>query len=433
MRKYLLDKKEDIKSLEVVKQRLVKFPETKNFIITIIGPRRAGKTYSLYDFLLNKKVLKDEEYLFINLEDEGIQLLGRDKISKSISYHEEIYGAEPKFIFLDEVQALDKWERFVYTIFEKKRYHIFITGSSSKLLSKEIATQLRGRSTSVTILPLSFREYLLLKGLEVKRFYSTREENKMKNILLNYLKLGGFPDVAIGNIHAKRFFKDYVDLVVFKDLVERFNIRNVFLMKFLVNSALASFGKDFSIHKVYTTLKSRNIKVSKKTLYSYSTLLEDVMFSFFLQKFSSSLREAILSLPKVYINDPGLVNNTLLVNFSENIGRLMENVAFLELKRMKNENPLLEFYYWKDYQQREVDFVIKEGSKINQIVQITYASGRDEIASREVKALLKASEELKCNNLLVITWDYEEIIKVNNKTIKCIPLWKWLLGSEVEI
>ena len=420
MKKYIIDKKEDIRNLDV-KSRIIEFPET-HLIVSIIGPRRAGKTYSLYDFILNKKKFVDSEFLFINLEDETPQRKDRDEILNAISYHEEIYGKEPKYIFLDEVQAMSEWERYLYTIFEKKRYHIFITGSSSKLLSKEIATQLRGRSLSITVMPLSFKEFLLIKKFNLKEFYSTSEENKIKNLLRKYLENGGFPDVVIENIDSKKFFKDYIDLVIFKDLMERFDIRNKFLIRFLINSVISSFGKEFSINKLYSILRGDNIKVSKKTIYSYSLLLEDVMFSFLLHKFSFSMRKTLLSIPKVYINDPGLINNTSL-NFRDNIGRLMENVVFLELKRREKE-----IFYYKSLDQKEVDFVVKENIKIKELIQVCYDIEDFTTKERELKSLVKASKELKCNNLKVITWDYESKDKFKGKSIKFIPLWKWLLG-----
>ena len=125
------------------------------------------------------------------------------------------------------------------------------------------------------------------------------------------------------------------------------------------------------------------------------------------------------------------VDNFFIKRFSskssENIGRLIENCVFLELKRRASENPLIEIYYWKDYQQHEVDFVLKKGLEVKQLIQVTYASGKDEIDKREIRSLLKASELLKCKNLLIITWDYEDEIKIDNKMIKCIPLWKWLI------
>jgi len=422
MRKYLLDKKGEIKEMEV-KERKIEFPETKNFIISVIGPRRAGKTYSLFD-LIKKKKLKDEDYLFINFEDDEICEMKREEIRKAIFYHQEIYGREPKYLFFDEIQNFERWESFVYSLFEKKRYFIFITGSSSKLLSEEIATQLRGRSLTILVLPFSFKEFLQVKNLHVKtKILLSYEESRIKNLLRLYLKEGGFPDIVLTSINREEYFRDYINLVVFRDIVERYKIRDISLIKMFVRFAISSFSKEFSIHKIYRTFKSTNVKVSKKTLYRYADMLEDAQFCFFLRKFSFSERESLLSIPKVFLNDPGIANYGRTTKFDEEIGKLMENAVFLELKRKK-----LETFYWKDYQGNEVDFVVKEGLKIKQLIQVTYANGKDEINEREIKALLKASKELKCKNLLCITWDFEREEKIDGKKIKFVPLWKWLLN-----
>jgi len=422
MRKYLLDKKGEIKEMKV-KERKIEFPETKNFIISVIGPRRAGKTYSLFDLIIKKK-LKDEDYLFINFEDDEICEMKREEIRKAIFYHQEIYGREPKYLFFDEIQNFERWESFVYSLFEKKRYFIFITGSSSKLLSEEIATQLRGRSLTILVLPFSFKEFLQVKNLHVKtKILLSYEESRIKNLLRLYLKEGGFPDIVLTSINREEYFRDYINLVVFRDIVERYKIRDISLIKMFVRFAISSFSKEFSIHKIYRTFKSMNVKVSKKTLYRYADMLEDSQFCFFLRKFSFSERESLLSIPKVFLNDPGIANYGRTTKFDEEIGKLMENAVFLELKRKKFET-----FYWKDYQGNEVDFVVKEGLKIKQLIQVTYANDKDEINEREIKALLKASKELKCKNLLCITWDFEGEEKIDGKKVKFLPLWKWLLN-----
>ncbi len=424
IKRYIVDKKEDIRSLKVM-PRQISIPLTKNFVKSIIGPRRAGKTYSLYDLIINKEKLRDEDFLFINFEDEAVNRVDRDEIIKTVSYHHEIYGREPEFIFFDEIQNLINWERFVYTLFEKKRYFIFITGSSSKLLSKEIATQLRGRTISTLILPFSFSEFLSANKVEIGKIITTAKENEIKNLLRNYLKSGGFPDLLFSQIERGKFFRDYIDLVIFRDVVERFKIKSSYLVNILIAHMLSSFSSQFSINKVFNTLKSQGIKVSKKTLYSYSSALEDVMFCFLLHKFSFSPRKILLSIPKIYFSDEGLIINSL-TGFEENIGKLMENLVFLELKRSEDKGEVSNLYYWRNYQGEEVDFVVS--GETAQLIQVTYASAKENVKKREIIALLKASKDLSCKNLLVITWDYEDEEKIEGKKIKFIPLWKWLVG-----
>ncbi len=416
---YLIDKKQDIDALDI-RARDLKLEPTINFITSIIGPRRAGKTYLIYEFIKEKQ-LKPEEYLFINFEDEDTISFRREDLLKSPYLSKETYGKEPNYLFFDEVQNLKEWERLVYTLYEKKRYRIVITGSSSKLLSKEIATSLRGRALTSTVFPLSFAEVLKAKNISLSLPLPSEKTSGIKYELSNYLINGGFPDIVFDNAKPVQFFRQYLDLVVFKDLTERFGIRNIYVVKLLMNSILSAFGKEFSISKQYKTFKSMGINISQKTVYSYAQLFEDSFFCFFVPRFSTSLRKSSLSIKKVYLNDNGFVN----LSGDKERGRQMENAVFLELLRRKGD---YDIFYWKDYQQREVDFVISANGKPTSLVQVTYVSHKDELEGSECSSLLLASKELRCNNLLVITWDYEAEEKINGKKIKFIPLWKWLLN-----
>ncbi len=427
LERYVVDKKEEIRALKV-EHRELHVPDTKRFILAVLGPRRAGKTYFLYDNILNKKSLRDDDFIFVNFEDVALHGATSKDILKAVNLHAEIYGKEPEFLFFDEVQVVEGWDSAIFTLFEKKKYSIFLSGSSSKLLSKEIASKLRGRSLKFALLPFSFREFLKVKGIDaIEKPISTKKENMVKNALRRYIQRGGFPDVVFEPKIAGSFFRDYVDVVLFRDVVERHGIKNLFVIRFLINAVLSSVSKEFSVHRAFKALKSQGVKVSKKTLYSYSLLLEDVFFCFFLKRFADSMRSSELSVPKVYLCDTGMAKT--LSGSKDSIGRLMENTVFLELFRQSNQNPLAELFYWKDSLGNEVDFVVRERNRVKQLLQVSFFSERRELKQRETKALLKASKELKCNNLLVVTWDYESKEKINGKTITFTPLWKWLLEN----
>jgi len=193
--------------------------------------------------------------------------------------------------------------------------------------------------------------------------------------------------------------------------------------------AKAQFATELSINKIYNELKSEGIKVGKSVLYSYFSYLEDVMFSFLLKRFSFSEKQSILSVPKIYLCDHWFTNFLISTKSSEDFGRLMENSVFLELKKSGLENKNLSIFYFKS-NEGEVDFVIKESFDVKQLVQVTYANSRDEIENREIRSLIKAAELLKCNDLIVITWDYDEEGKIDGRKVKFIPLWKWFLESQ---
>ncbi len=421
--RYMTDKKEQIRRLTVL-PRSLEIQKTKQFVIPIIGPRRAGKSFYLYDLIINKFKIKDEDFIYLNFEDPELIGASLNDMIDAVSVHEEFHGRIPEYIFLDEVQNIDNWEKAVRGLYETKNHYLFISGSSSKLLSKEIATSMRGRTLTYSILPLSFREFLAFNNFKIKPFLSTSDENQIKNNLRKYMEFGGFPDIVFDDQIADRFFKEYLDLVLFRDIIERYNIKNIFVIKFLIRSMLASFSKQSSVNNTFSTLKSQGIKVSKKTLYNYTNYLEDSFFAFFLKKFSYSIKNTETSLPKVFINDTGLITS-LISGFSNNFGRLMENIVFLELKRAQNEDPGLEIYYYKNGV--EVDFILREKMEIKQLVQVCYNLEDPDTKEREIKALLKASMELKCSDLLVITWDREVEEHTGNKKVVYLPLWKWLL------
>ena len=230
---------------------------------------------------------------------------------------------------------------------------------------------------------------------------------------------------------AQRFYKDYLDLVIFKDIVERYGIKNTALVKFLISTSLSSFGKVLSVHKLFNAAKSQGIEVSKKTIYSYADYLEESFFLFLLKKFSFSVKEIGLSMPKLYLNDTGISN--VIASSSLDKGKLYENVVFLQLKRLQNKEPLLEIYYSKVYpHEYEVDFMLKEKNQVIKLIQVSYDLTQSK--DREIRALLHASTEFNCRNLLVITHEYEGKERLSRlgvtRTVQFIPLWKWLLNRD---
>ncbi len=396
-------------------ERELKVPLDSNFIISIIGPRRAGKTY----YLLSLKE-KIGNGLYLNFEDSRLIGLTYKDIREIIRRFIEIYGKNPEYLFLDEIQNIKNWEIIIRELHDLRKYKIFLTGSSSKLLSKEIATQLRGRALSYMLLPFSFREFLKAKNYEVSKYLSKDEEAKIKNLLREYLEYGGFPDVVKSNEKTK-ILKEYEDLILFRDFIERHNIKNISLARAIHNFVLQNFSSEISIRKMYQRLSQ--ISTSKDTLYKYISNLEDTMYFFFLKKFSLKAHIRETWPKKIYLCDTGLAKT---IKFTPEYGKLMENAVFIELLRKKNENSILEIFYFKD-PAFEIDFVVKEGATIKQLIQVCYDIYNEDTKKREVKALIKGSEKLKCKNLLVITWDYESKEEIKGKTIRFVPLWKWLL------
>lgn len=391
--------------------------------ISIIGPRRAGKTYLMFQVMrgLIDKDTEKKRLLYINMESDLLIGCGLSDLRSMLELFFEIYPEnknEKVFLFLDEIQIIPGWEKFVRSVMDTENIQIFISGSSSKLLSKEIATSLRGRTIPYYVYPFSFREFLRAKGFKIETYLSSSQKSLILNHLDKFLK-GSYPEVVFFEEEKEKILTEILDVTIYRDVVERFKVKNIKVLKLLLKNLIASAY--FSVHGFYNYLKSLGIKVSKNTLYSYIDNFSDAMVLFTLRRYSESYKKKEQTIPKPYFVDNGL----LVINGIESKGRLMENVVFLELIRrgFTTENNL--FYF---NPQKEVDFVLKEGGKIARLIQVCYDIDDFNTKERELSALAKAGEELKCSDLLVITYDYERVEKYKGRELKFVPLWKWLLG-----
>jgi len=422
-------------------EREVKIPLKPSLIPTIIGPRRAGKTYLMFHTikrLLEEEKVRKENILYVNFEHERLKDLEARNLEEMIEVYYQL--AHPKgeiYLFLDEIQKVKDWELWVRKIYDFKKFRIFITGSSSKLLSREISTALRGRSIDFLIFPFSFKEFLRVKNFRFENLNLlalTSERGKILHLLEEYLVFGGFPEVVIEeNRNVKiRILRGYYNTIFYKDLVERFNVENFSLLDTFLKFCLSNFSKYFSISSTYNFIKSIGLECSKQTLSDYSKYAEEILFLFQIPILARSHKTQKQYPKKIYVVDNGFISSLYpeLVSF----GRLMENLVAVELIRRSELFSNFSVYYWKEYGKREgkeIDFIIKEGLRIKQLIQVTYASNKDEMNQREIKALEKAYELFKKDRpeLLIITWDYEDILKKDNLEIKCVPLWKWLLSA----
>jgi len=386
-------------------------------IVVVKGVRRAGKS-TLTTRFIKENVKRKEDSLIVNFEDPRFRDLNLNLLNKIYEvYLEEVQPKEKHFVVLDEVQVIEKWEKFARYLSEAKKVHVLITGSSSKLLSEEYSTLLSGRHVDLEIFPLSFKEFLIFKNIFIKnKIDLIKQEFKIKNLLKEYLNFGGFPKVVLVNEKEKRsVLESYFRDILIKDVQKRFNIREVEKLETLAKYYLTNISTLQSYNKV-----KNFVKLSLDTVERFSKYFEIARLIFFLPKFSFSLKEQILNPKKVYSIDLGL-KNLISFKFSGDLGRLIENLVFLELLRNKKE-----LYYWKS-QKEEVDFIIKKENRIEQLIQVCYSLENEKTKEREINGLLRASDELKCKNLLVISWDYEGEGEFKGKKIKFIPLWKWLL------
>ena len=386
-------------------------------IVAITGFRRVGKTYLIYD-VIKKLQGERNDIVYINFDDERIPER-TEFLTDLIPAMIELFGKLPKYLFLDEIQNMPGWSKWVRRIHDTEDMRIILTGSSSKLSSRELPTELRGRCIEVPLFPLSFQEFLRFRNADINMdlvSYVSKEKSRLLSLLMEYLEYGGMPEIVLAE-KARRLdiLQEYYRTVLMRDVVERYGVKNEESLKAMVRLLLNSTS--YSISKLYNTLKSLNYHVGKSTLLNYVSYIESSYFIYSVPIFSYKIKEQLQYPRKVYFIDNGFLK-ALSTKFSKDMGRFMENLVAVELLRRESE-----LYYWKDYQQREVDFVVKEGEKVRELIQVTYASGKDEVERRELRALEKASEELRCKKKTVITWDYEE-----DGEVRFVPLWKWLLS-----
>jgi uncharacterized protein len=396
-------------------------------VVIVTGARRSGKSVLMRQAAgaLAVDGISWENMLFVNLEDSRFPMLNVRLLDRLFETYLEFLKPQGEiYVFLDEIQEVQEWEKWVRSMHELRKAKMVVSGSNAHLLSRELGTLLTGRHLDLTVFPLSFQEFLAFNGVTAEgKLALIAKRIEIRSLLRKYLESGGFPEVALAE-QKKEILLSYFEDLVHKDLVRRFRIRKpqelTALVKFYLSNT-ASMVTFSSIEKF--------LQISADTVEKFSGYLEQAYLVFFLKRFSFKVREQEKSPRKAYAIDTGL-SNAVGFRFSDNLGRLAENVVFLELKRRQVMEPDFELFYWKDIQHREVDFVVKKGTKIYQLIQVCWTLTDHRTKERELRGLAKAMEEFKTNRAIIITEDEEGEEAVAGETIAVIPLWKWLLDPK---
>jgi predicted AAA+ superfamily ATPase len=407
--------------LPEVKERELN-PHLKEQLITdIVGPRRAGKTYLMFSIIKN---LPKNLTIYINFENRRLLPLKEQYFNEIVEfiYAEQLFKKNKKvYLFLDEVQRITGWERYVRSIYDefKGKIKIFVSGSSANLLSQDYARLLTGRHLTCVVLPLSFREFLIFKDLKIEdQIVTEKEESLIKKYLKEYMTHGGFPEVVLGKQKDSILSQLFSDIVS-RDILSRAEIRNENIMEELSDYCAANVSNLLSFGKMTRYFTSRGIKISKPTLISYFQYMKNAFLFFDNTIFSYKIKDQMQYPRKIYAIDCGFAN----LAGTENLGRICENTVAIELFRRQADT-----YYWKSRSGEEVDFIIREGKRVRP-VQVCYDPEAYETKEREIKALINCMDEFKVKKAEVITFDYEDEEKIKNKLIHFIPLWKFLLQS----
>ena len=381
--------------------------DVKNpFIIIISGLRRSGKSTLL------KQIMKKHEGYYVNFDDDRLVQFKLEDFQLLYETLIEIYGEKKNFYF-DEIQNISGWERFVRRLHDEKE-KVFVTGSNASMLSRELGTHLTGRHLNVTIFPFSFKEFLKLRGIEINNesLFVTKEKSKIKRNFEKYLFEGGLPEYL--KTENKEYLKTLYENILYRDIIVRYKLTNEKAIKELVNLAANSISKEISFNSIKKLLGLG----SSTTVKEYFDYLENAYLIFLVPKFNYSLKKQIYSNKKVYLIDNALATQ-LGFRYSNDYGKLLENLVFIELKRKGKE-----IFYYSD--KHECDFVIREKTKINQAIQVCYEFN-EENKNREINGLLEAMKEFKLNQGLILTYDQED--ELEKKKIILKPVWKWLLEN----
>lgn len=370
-----------------------------NNATVITGFRRTGKTYLAYEAITELlKTHTKADVVYINFEDERIPLPTTDLLTDLIPEIQATFGKKPKYLFLDELQLIPNWSKWVRRVLDTEPTKIFITGSSSKMSSFELPSELRGRSWETKVYPLSFSEFLCFKkeSVDIKKMaYVKEEEAKYRYLFDEYLLFGALPAVVLTPQEKKQeLLQLYFNTVVQKEIGERFKIENEValrtLLKLLLNSTY------ITISKLTNSLKSMGIAVGKTTIDNYLSYIESSYFMKQLSIYNPVVINQLQYPRKVYFIDTGFIT-ALSTKFSKNIGRSFENVVFNKLSQLHET-----MHYYRDDNNNEVDFVILEDSKTAALYQVSADIADEETRNREVKSLLKAGKTLRCSKLYLV-------------------------------
>ena len=414
-------------------KRNIELPLNLKKIISVIGARRAGKTYILYDTVnrLTASGVPLKNILFINFEDERLQLKTAD-LDLILQVWRELHNGEKlinHWFFFDEIQNVTGWEKFVRRIYDTVTKNIFITGSNSAFLAKEIATSLRGRTLPVEVFPFSFDEYLkyFKTGLN---YYDELNKAAIINRFNDYLSNGGFPEaLPLSETVHSELLRNYYYVMLYKDLIERYRISSPAVLKFFIGKLADNLSKPFSVNKIYNDLRSMGLKLDKNFLYELIVYLENIYLTFNVTRHDFSFISRSRSDKKVYFIDNGLIN-ILTHAFSGNKGKLLENSVYLFLRSrfgVLYENNI--FYFKKE---AECDFALFDRGKPVFCIQSSYDISNPDTKKREITGLLAAMKFFGLKKGFIITAEQSEELTLDDKKIIILPAYKVFIDKNID-
>ena len=421
------------RALPQLTRRNIEIPRLKGKIDTVIGMRRTGKTFLLFQIMQDylQQGIAKEAMLYINFDDERLLPLSVSELGKISDSYFRLYPEMREntcYFFFDEIQNIPGWENYCRRLIDTEKIQLVVTGSSAKLLSKEIATALRGRSISTEVFPFSFTEVLAQQNITVdQKRPGAKKRSLFENRFRDYLITGGFPEIqTIAPDYKYRILQEYVDVVIFRDVIERYQIGNIIPLRLLVRHLLSSPATLFSINKFYNDLKSQGVSCGKNTLHEYFEYLTDAYLLYPVSIHSRSERAKRVNARKVYVIDTGLIH--AYKNHPDfDWGKVLENFVFMQLRRQR-----LQVDYYRTKSAYEVDFITTERNGKQALYQVSYTMDDPKTREREIRALEQAMAETGLDLGLIITMQEEEAIESEFGIIKMVPAWLWCLETNLK-
>lgn len=384
---------------ELLSNPLIKF---------ISGPRRVGK--STYALLL----LRGRNFAYLNFDDQ--LLLSRWNEDLVMRLLDDVYP-DYEYLMLDEVQNLPEWDLWVSKLYRRGK-NLIITGSNANMLSSEMATVLTGRYLSVEMLPFSLEEVFSLHNIDIQHT-NNETQNEVSALLDDYLRNGGFPETLSARSITQNYLAALFDSILLKDIAKRHNVRKTTELYNLAYFLLANFCNPLSANGLTEELNISSVTTTQK----FCQYLTEPFLFYFLPRFNNKLKLMQKADKKLYVVDNGFVNSSAF-NLSENLGRLLENQVFVELLR-RGYKPGQTLFYYHSANDKETDFVIRKGTKVESLIQVCYSLESERTRKREVDSIVDCAKELHCDDLVIVTKNEEDIVEKSGRTIRVVPIVKF--------
>ena len=413
---------------EGVVPRDVEYVEKLRASTVVKGMRRTGKTFVTYERM--KRLVADgiplKRIVHINFEDERLSKLTVDDLHLIGEVHAELcpeFADGKVWYFLDELQCVDGWESYARRLVDSPNVQLCLTGSSSKLLSEEIATQMRGRSLPIEVFPLSFPEYLRFNGIlsdVPKAGFTAREKGVLRKAMSDYAERGGFPDVQdVSSGMRAAMLQEYVDAVLYRDIIERHKVASVQALKYTLEYLFHNYARKTSTRSISGVLKNLSVPANRESVADYLDWFKDAYLVYPVSVLSDSLAVKRVNPDKYYLIDPGLIRAMCVKNDAER-GWMLENIVYMALRRGGGK-----ISYIANADGTEVDFhVLDRSTHGERLVQVSYAMSDAVTFNRETNAIKFARQKKGIHDCTIVTWDDEGEID----GIRIMPVWKWLLA-----